>query len=183
MAKKFDIVLETALSRYTNNAGFLVGDYVKFKKNFKSLPFYQTAGVNVKELIDKIASEDKHIRVRGISNIMPSRAPGNTENMNGMVSITIAVDEGGGREHTYVTVCHSMLDPVELDGANLPKLPDSMNYEREKEASSGKPEEAKEVEARKGDKSAGKRSLPDKNIKLSNTSSAPNPTKIYLAGF
>lgn len=166
MAKKFDIVLETALGRYTNNAGFLVGDYVTFKKKFKSIPCYENLGDNVKKMIDEILSSDKLIRVRGISNVMPSRAPGNTENMNGMVTITIAVDEGGGREYNYVTVPHNLLELVELDGANLPKLPKSMNYDKESHNTVGQAKETKEVVANSSFKNSGSRELPKTNTKL-----------------
>lgn len=183
MIKKFETVLEGALGRYTNNAGFLVGDYVRFAKNFKKDAAYDSLGSNVKELLDELNKTDKHIRVRGINNMFPSRAPGNIENTNGMVSITVAVDEGGGREYNYVTIPSTFLVPAPKAEFEVspPPLPDSFNYDRKVVTSVKDAVDGSDADAMTGHKKEGNRKLPTTNTKLKHTK-APETAK-YLAGF
>lgn len=172
MVKKFDTLLESSMSRYTRG-GFLVGDYVKFVKGFKKHAEYESLGSNVKELIDELNSSDKHIRVRGIHNQYPSRAPGHIENSNGNVFVVIAQDEGGGREYNYITVPSCLLDVVKQETPSLPALPDSMNLDKPVHQKYSDAEDKSEADAMYGHKE-GKRSLAKKNAKLKHTNNPPN---------
>lgn len=181
MVKKFDTLLESSMSRYTRG-GFLVGDYVKFVKGFKKHNEYESLGSNVKEMIDELVASDKHIRVRGIHNQFPSRAPGNIENTNGIVYIVIAQDEGGGRESNYITVPACLLSVIKQDSPSLPALPDSMNLDKTVHQKYSDAEEASEADAMHGHKE-GKRSLPKKNAKLKFAKNPPpNPVANYMLG-
>ena len=70
---------------------------------------------------------------------------------------------------------------MEMDGINLPKLPKSMEYSRETDATHGQADETKEVVANLGMKDSGKRALPKTNTTLK-YASAPT-TAMYIQSF
>jgi len=128
MRKKFVKLYESVLSRYTNG-GFLVGDYVKFNKDYDKQEEFNSLGQNVKDMISEILSSGLNIRIVGIKDVYPLSKPGNPDVRNGNnITIDIALDNGGGRMTHYVTIPTCCIEIVDSDGINLPKLPDKFNY-------------------------------------------------------
>jgi hypothetical protein len=128
MQKKFVKLYENIISRFTNG-GILVGDYVKFVKDYDKNEHYQSLGNNVKDLISNINSSGMHIRVVGIKDIYPLSRPGNPDTRNGNnVCIDIALDNGGGRMTDFVTVPRCCIELIETDGINHPKMPEKFNF-------------------------------------------------------
>lgn len=128
MQKKFVKLYENLISRFTNG-GFLVGDYVKFVKNYDKNDDFEKLGNNVKDFISEIIQSGQHIRVVGIKDVMPLSRPGNPETRNGNnVTIDIALDNGGGRYSHYCTVPKCCLEVLETDGINYPKIPEKFNF-------------------------------------------------------
>ena len=105
--KKFLALLEKYQSRFETK-GFLVGDVVKFDKDFKSKDSYKSMNDNVKELIDSYIDSGLHIRVTSV---------------DGGNDLVIAQDHGGGRFVGKVTIPTSFVSPVDF-GDNLPPLPE-----------------------------------------------------------
>lgn len=124
MEKKFIDLLENTMTRYTRG-GFLVGDYVKFKKGFEKEDFYKRLGSNVVDLIKQMIDSGLHIRVVGIKNQYPAIYPGNEETANGLVAIDLALDNMGGRYSHHVTVDPCCLERIEYY-PNLAPIPDSV---------------------------------------------------------
>ena len=95
MAKdnKFLALLEKYQERFTQK-GFLVGDVIKFDKDFKSKDSYKNMGDNVKEVIDSYIDSGLHIRV--------TQADGGN-------NIVVAQDHGGGRFVGNVTIPTSLI--------------------------------------------------------------------------
>jgi len=114
MAKdnKFLSLLEKYQSRFETK-GFLVGDVVKFDKNFKSNDSYKSMADNVKELIDSYIDSGLHVRVTQV---------------DGGNDLVVAQDHGGGRFVGKVTIPTSFVSPVDF-GDNLAPIPDAQRHE------------------------------------------------------
>ena len=110
--KKFLALLEKYQDRFEQK-GFLVGDVVKFDKDFKSKDSYKSMGDNVKELIDSYIDSGLHIRVT---------------NADGGNDIVVAQDHGGGRFVGKVTIPTSFVSPVDF-GDNLAPIPDVQRHD------------------------------------------------------
>lgn len=65
---KFNPLFETIYSRFQNGAGFLAGDVVKLKSNYKNLECYKNLGENVKQRIEDIVKTGNNIRVGRLHN-------------------------------------------------------------------------------------------------------------------
>jgi len=65
---KFNSLLESVYGRYSNGAGFLVGDVVKLKSNYESTESYKKLGENVKERIKEIIATGNNIRIGKLHN-------------------------------------------------------------------------------------------------------------------
>lgn len=114
MAKdnKFLSLLEKYQSRFETK-GFLVGDVVKFDKDFKSKDSYKSMADNVKELIDSYIDSGLHIRVTQV---------------DGGNDLVVAQDHGGGRFVGKVTIPTSIVSPVDF-GDNLPPVPEVQRHD------------------------------------------------------
>lgn len=175
MEKKFIKLLETAISRY-NRGGFLVGDYVKFIKKYKSDKNFKALQDVQKDAIEELIKCGLNIRVIAVDDFMPARFPGNPDTSNGLVSIKIAADQGGGRQLYSVTVPPSILEIVDFY-PNLAPFPDQFTRPNNEIL---KPEEVKQVE---GGVKGGDYSLPTKHTPIKGTKKkAESYTVNYLAG-
>lgn len=118
-------LLENTLSRY-QQGGFLVGDYIKFADNYKSLEQFKKLPDEMKHAVDETAklSDNMNLRVTAIKPKYPSRAPGNEFNQNGQVVIDVGLDYGGGRFYSVVTVPTDLLKRLDY-GINYAPLPDA----------------------------------------------------------
>ena len=125
--KKFLALLEKYEERFTQK-GFLVGDVIKFDKDFKEKDSYKSMKDNVKELIDSYIDSGLHIRVTSVDD-------GNT--------LVVAQDHGGGRFVGKVTIPTSFVSPVDF-GDNLPPVPEVQKRDDEVKV---KPEEVPELPA------------------------------------
>ena len=172
MGKKYLTLVETYLSRF-ERGGFLVGDVFKFNDNFKSSETYKKLGYNSQELIDQMIETGLHVRVVGIKDTTSPRYPGNPQTSSADVSLTLAVDNGGGRYSHYVNISPELGTSVSFY-PNLPPIPDAMRRPNDVNV---KPKELETQDniANKTDKGDGK--LSDTNIYLaaSNTVLKSNP--------
>lgn len=189
MVKRYLTLVETYLSRY-ERGGFLVGDVFKFNDNFKSSETYKKLGQNSKDLIDQMIETGLHVRVVGIKDTTSPRYPGNPQTSSADVSLTLALDTGGGRYTHYVNVSPELGEPVSFY-PNLPPIPDAVVR---KNNTNIKPKEVEPIDhiSNKSDKGDGKLSntnltLPTKNTELPSTAATPSPaqasyTHDYLGG-
>lgn len=161
MGKKYLTLVETYLSRF-ERGGFLVGDVFKFNDNFKSSEGYKKLGYNSQELIDQMIETGLHVRVVGIKDTTSPRFPGNPQTSSADVSLTLAVDNGGGRYSHYVNISPELGTPVSYY-PNLPPIPDAMRRPNDVNV---KPKELEKQDhiSNKTDKGNGK--LSDTNISL-----------------
>jgi hypothetical protein len=161
MGKKYLTLVETYLSRF-ERGGFLVGDVFKFNDNFKSSEAYKKLGYNSQELIDQMIDTGLHVRVVGIKDTTSPRYPGNPQTSSADVSLTLAVDNGGGRYTHYVNIAPELGTSVSFY-PNLPPIPDAMTRPNNVNV---KPKELETQDhiSNKTDKGDGK--LSDTNISL-----------------
>lgn len=175
MEKKFIKVLESAMSRYTRG-GFLVGDYVEFAKNYKTIKAFKALQDTQKDAIEELLKCGLRIRVIGIDDLIPARFPGNPDTSNGMVSIKIAADHGGGRQLYALTVCPSLLKVIDFY-PNLAPFPDQFTRPNNEILV------PKEVDKVDGGIEGGNYSLPTKNTPIKGTKKkSESYTVNYLAG-
>ena len=175
MEKKFIKVLESAMSRYTR-AGFLVGDYVEFVKNYKSLDSYKELQDLMRETIDDLIKSGLRIRVVGVDDYYPVRFPGSAEHTNGKVTIKIAADHGGGRNLYAITVCSKLLTVLDFY-PNLAPLPDQFTRPNNEIL---QPKEVGEVQ---GAIKGANYSLPTSNVELKITKSKKKKGESYTASY
>ena len=131
MKKKFLQILESTLNRNTRG-GFLVGDIVKFKDNYKSLTSFKALNDEVQRKLITYASSDLPVRVSNIKNHYPSAQPGNDDNMIGVVTLDLSQEVSPGRFHEYVT-CPA--DCVEVNNVypNLTPVAGSIKYDNKEQ--------------------------------------------------
>lgn len=187
--KKFLTLLETYMSRY-ERGGFLVGDVFKFNDNFKSTDSYKKLGTNTQEMIDGMIESGLHVRVVGIKDTTSPIYPGNPQTSSNDVSLTIALDNGGGRYTHYVNVTPD-LGSSETFYPNLPPIPDSVVRKNNTNITPKELEKQDNI-SNKTDKGDGKLSdtnisLPTKNTAIPSNAVTPSPsvdsyTHEYMAG-
>jgi hypothetical protein len=165
------------MSRY-ERGGFLVGDVFKFKDSFKQSDSYKKLGTNTRDLIDQMIESGLHVRVVGIKDTTSPIYPGNPQTSSNDVSLTLAVDNGGGRYTHYVNITPDLGEP-ERFYPNLPPIPDSVVRPNNVNAD---PFEYKPQDniANKSDRGNGKLSdtnltLPDSNITIQSKSATSSP--------
>lgn len=124
MKKKFNMLYETYVSRYTRG-GFLTGDLVRFTKGFENLDSFKNLDPNVQQKLKDYADSDINIRISGIQNKYPSHQPGNTDNSNGEVSVTVSQETAPGRYDGFVTAAPDLFDTVDVYPNRMP-VPASM---------------------------------------------------------
>lgn len=123
MGKKFDKIFESVMQRY-QAGGFLTGDRVQFRKDYKSSEAYKAMHPEMRAEVDDLASSGLNILVTNVGNKLGARTAGNAYKSPEDVVVTIAGDHGGGRHYGQVTVPASIVEFAENDGINLPKVPD-----------------------------------------------------------
>ena len=183
MAKKYLTLVEAYLSRY-QRGGFQVGDVFKFDKGFKNLDCYKALGQNVKDMIDQMIESGLHVRVVGIKDTTSPRYPGNPQTSSDDVSLTLALDTGGGRYTHYINVSPEMGQP-ETYYPNLPPIPDAA---KRHDKVNIKPEELEKIDniTNKTDRGTGAYMDTDLELPKSNTTlpspKAPAPMEVGASG-
>lgn len=124
MEKKFDKIYESYVSRFTRG-GFLTGDLVKVRDDFKTTDCYKDLHPELKAKLDDLIASDLNLRVSNIENKYPSSQPGNTDNSNGEVYLTITQETSPGRYDGSYTFPTSLFDPVDVYPNRMP-IPDSL---------------------------------------------------------
>lgn len=124
MEKKFNKIYESYVSRYTRG-GFLTGDLVKIKKNYKSSEGYKKLSSEYKSKLDDLLASDLNLRVSGIENKYPSFQPGNTDNSSGEFSVTVSQETAPGRYDGFYQFPDDIFEPVDVYPNRMP-VPDSM---------------------------------------------------------
>ena len=156
MRKKFIKLYEKTMEALKMNAdpfgndsrntqgGFLVGDYVKFKNDFKSNDHYSDLSDFIKGEIDRILDRGLNLKVHMINTLSQVGQSGNVGIKNlPNNTITIVCDEGGGRHSDKIEIPSCCLELVPRDGINLMKFPDKFNYR----TFHGEPEVLKDIKS------------------------------------
>lgn len=142
---KFNPLFETIYSRFKDGSGFLAGDVVKFKSDYKNTDQYKKLSENIKQRIDDMIKAGNNIRVGRLHNRDASfGALGGAAEPASLADLYEEVAPSFWRN--LVTV------PVELLETNnpaidLPPVPDS---QKDKPRAYVKPIEAKNDKANKG---------------------------------
>jgi len=129
--KKFLKILESTLNRNTRG-GFLVGDIVKFKKNFKNLTSFKALNDEVQRKLITYSSSDLPIRVSNIKNHYPSAQPGNDDNMIGIVDLDLSQEVSPGKFHEYVTCPPDCVEVIDVY-PNLTPVAGSIKYDNKEQ--------------------------------------------------
>tara|TARA_B100000214_G_C23910568_1_gene601088 strand:- start:329 stop:955 length:627 start_codon:yes stop_codon:yes gene_type:complete len=122
--KKFNKIYESYVSRYTRG-GFLTGDLVKVRDNYKSTEGYKKMTPEYQAKLDDLISSDLNLRVSGIENKYPSDQPGNTDNSSGEFSITVSQETAPGRYDGFYQFPDDIFQPVDVYPNRMP-VPNSM---------------------------------------------------------
>lgn len=124
MEKKFNKIYESYVSRYTRG-GFLTGDLVKVRDDYKSSEGYKKLSPEYKAKLDDLIASDLNLRVSGIENKYPSNQPGNTDNSSGEFSITVSQETAPGRYDGFYQFPTDIFQEVDVYPNRMP-VPDSM---------------------------------------------------------
>ena len=138
MGKKFDAIFEAVVSRY-QVGGYLPGDLVKFRPNYKSSPTYNAMHSVMKKELDELANSGLNIKVVQIGTNKNTSSVALDHKLANDVSVTIAGDQGGGRYFGSITVSPDMIDILDASDPS-PAIPDQFYR---KDNTNYKPEEYK----------------------------------------
>jgi hypothetical protein len=122
--KKFNKIYESYVSRYTRG-GFLTGDLVKVRDDYKSSEGYKKLSPEYKAKLDDLLASDLNLRVSGIENKYPSNQPGNTDNSSGEFSVTVSQETAPGRYDGFYQFPDDIFEPVDVYPNRMP-VPNSM---------------------------------------------------------
>lgn len=140
MGIKFDEIYESVVSRY-QVGGYLPGDIVKFRPDYKSCDCYKAMHSTMKEELDNLVKSGLNIKVIQVGDKLSGVSAGNQHKTADNAVITVAGDQGGGRIYGSIAVKPEMLDIVDSNNPN-PTVPDQFRRDDEKYLS-GKTEEWK----------------------------------------
>ncbi len=131
MAKQFKLLVENFLNR-GNSDGFAIRDIVKLINNYKSSKHYKNMNKMLQKMLDDFASKDFPIRVIDIKtkNPIQGNSINNSESRGSEVRIEIAQEYAPHRTDNSksILVHPDLLEIVDTNYPNLPKLPDSYYY-------------------------------------------------------
>lgn len=168
MSKKFLSLYESHFKKL-QQGGILAGDFVVFRKDYKSLDCYKDLNPEIKKGIQDIIDSKLDLRVVLVKPMYPSRQPGNAQQTGVDFYADISPHYGGGRYGNTVVTVPSALLQVSTTYPNQNPLPDEFVR---KNNITIKPEEVK-----RDGKDA---NLPKANTKLAN---AKEPyTANYMKG-
>lgn len=109
MTSKFEELFECYSKRY-ELGGFLVGDFVTFRPDYKNCACYKAMNSAMKEQVDAIADSGVPLRVSGLGNQYATNTNLERYIKADDVVVTVSVDEGGGRWMGKIAVAGSMID-------------------------------------------------------------------------
>lgn len=140
MGKKFDKIFEAVNSRY-QVGGYLPGDIVQFRPNYKSTPTYKAMHSQMQKELDELAGSGLNIKVIQVGSKTYNQSSANDHKTADNIVITIAGDHGGGRHFGSITVSPEMIDIADASNPT-PNVPDQF-YRDDEKYLNGKPEEWK----------------------------------------
>ena len=123
MGKKFDDIYESVTSRY-QAGGYLSGDFVKFRPNYKTSPTYKNLPDKIKLELDDLVKSGLNIRITQIGNSLSGHSAGNQHKTGNTSVITVAGDSGGGRYYNSIPITPDMIDLEDQDANSTGKIPD-----------------------------------------------------------
>jgi hypothetical protein len=136
MGKKFDIVYESVVGR-AQAGGYLPGDIIKFRPNYKSCDAYKNLPTKIQSDLDELVKSGLNIRVIQVGNTLSGVTANNQHKTSTSVVLTVAGDHGGGRHYSSITVSPDMIDLADIDEVGTGKVPDQF---KRKEKINIKPE-------------------------------------------
>ena len=136
MGNKFDSIYESIVSRFVVG-GYLPGDLVTFRKDYKSCDCYNAMHSVMKQELDEMIKSGLNIKVIQVGDRLSGNSAGNQHKTADNVVITVGADHGGGRTYGTITVKPEMLDIVDSNNPN-PTIPDQFVR---KDNTNWKPEE------------------------------------------
>jgi hypothetical protein len=136
--KIYDSILESVNTR-NSSGGFLPGDVVEFRKDYKSNITYKSMPSTMRQEVDDMIKCGLNIRVIQVGDRLSGVSAGNQFKKADDVVVTLACDQGGGRYYSTITVGTDMIEPVLQNDPN-PTIPDKF-YRDDSKYMSGKAEE------------------------------------------
>ena len=136
MGQKFDKIWESVASRHTSG-GYLPGDFVTFRKTYKSADCYKSLPTKIQKDLDELVKSGLNIRVTQVGNNLGGHSAQNQNKTTSSAVITVAGDHGGGCHYGMIAVSPDMIDLVEDDYPKTGKVPDQF---KRKEKITIKPE-------------------------------------------
>jgi hypothetical protein len=122
MGKKFDNIYETVLQRGVIG-GYLPGDIVKFRPNYKSCDCYKAMNSVMQTELDDLVKSGLNIRVVQVGDKLSGFSSGNQHKTADNVVITVSGDQGGGRSYGAIAVSPMMINVVSSNEF-APAVPD-----------------------------------------------------------
>jgi hypothetical protein len=128
MDTKFNVLLENLLERY-QSGGFLIGDRVKFRKDWNKLDFFKQKAPSFIQMIEATADPkfDLNLRISALKSIYPTTTQnyrGGTESPDHIYA-DIIVEYAPGLYRNPMTVPVEALE-LQDDGINRGPVPDSL---------------------------------------------------------
>jgi hypothetical protein len=162
MSKKFNVLLENLLERY-QSGGFLIGDRVKFRKDWSKLDFFKSKALSFIQMIEATSDPkfDLNLRVSALKSIYPTTTQnyrGGTESPDHIYADVI-IEYAPGLYRNPMTVPVEALE-LQDDGINRGPVPDSL---KRKNNVTNKPEV---VKTKENNDFKAEVNLTDKNTKL-----------------
>ena len=134
----YDSILESVTTR-NSSGGFLPGDVIEFRKDYKSNPTYKAMPSTMRQELDDLIKSGLNIRVTQVGDRLSGVSAGNQFKKADDVVVTVAGDQGGGRYYSTITVGTDMIEPVLVSDPN-PTIPDQF-YRDDSKYMNGKAEE------------------------------------------
>ena len=137
---KFNALHESTLTRYTQGAGFLAGDVVKFngKKTLKS-EWFENKPAATQTLVKELFKIDNNLRIGYLHKEFPHAIGGFGANWDGQYQYADVYVELSPANWTHpITVPLNLLVRVEPKGSELAPIPDSIKDKKVRTEKNGK---------------------------------------------
>ena len=109
MGKKFDEIFEAVSSR-NEVGGYLPGDLVVLRQNYKSCDAYKLMPSDLQQELDYLSTCGLNIKIVEIKNNFSNSYSDNQGRTNLNNVFVIAADQGGGRTYCRVSVTPDMIE-------------------------------------------------------------------------
>jgi hypothetical protein len=124
---KFNMLHESAFSRYTQGAGFLAGDVVKFKPGVARSDWFKSKGSATQKLILAMADTPGNLRIGILKNEFPYAIGAHGASDNPAIMADIYVELSPANWAYPMTVPLSLLERIDT-GVNHAPVPEDVKY-------------------------------------------------------